>query len=341
MKSDYLEALRASFQDARAVGGGRTATLHVDGTAIDFRFAGQPMADAVLPALARGIGRADAEAAFTIELWDSESVGIRPPTPPWGEDDAGPYGAVRGLNDAVSKMMVDHRMGTVTACDLSEGLAVFWAASTTRLSGWWRAMPLRLLLGWILARPGRHMVHAGAVGVNGQGVLVAGLGRAGKSTLAAGCVEAGMEFVGDDYVLLSAGDPPRAHALYGTARLDPRSLRRVPGLASAASFTEEEKAVLDLAVLRPGQVPESLSVEAIVVPWVSDAERSQLRRTSGAATFRALAVTTMFQTPNDAGTAMSLIADIARSLPSYELQIGRDLSRAPELLTDLLRSQAL
>jgi hypothetical protein len=236
----------------------------------------------------------------------------------------------------VSKVLVDHRMGTVTACDLSEGLAVFWAAAAPRLSGWWRALPLRFLLGWILARPGRHMVHAGAVGVDGRGVLIAGHGRAGKSTLAIGCVEAGMEFVGDDYVLLSTGDRPRVHAIYGTARLDPRSLARVPDLASGASFTEEDKAVLDLAVLRPAQVPESLSVEAIVVPQVSDAERSQPRRTSGAVAFRALALSTIFQAPIDGGEAMTLIGEIARSVPSYELQIGRDLSRSPELLTEIL-----
>jgi hypothetical protein len=145
-----------------------------------------------------------------------------------------------------------------------------------------------------------------------------------------------MEFVGDDYVLLTTGDPPRVHAIYGTARLDPRSLARVPDIASGPSFTEEEKAVLDLAVLRPARVPESLSVEAIVVPQVSDAERSHLRRASGAVMFRALALSTVFQAPNDGGTAMSLIGDIVRSVPSYELQIGRDLSRAPELLREII-----
>jgi hypothetical protein len=339
VKSDYLQALHSCFQDAHAASGGRTAGLEIDGTAIDLRFAGQPLADAVLPALARRIGRREREATFTVELWDSDSAGIRPPAPPWGKDHGGPYGAVRGHNDAVSKLVVDHRMGTVIACDLSERCAVFWAASTHRLSGWWRALPLRFLLGWILARPGRHMVHAGAVGVDGRGVLIAGHGRAGKSTLAVGCVEAGMEFVGDDYVLLSTGDPPRVHAIYGTARLDRRSLARVPDLASGASFTEEEKAVLNLAALRPARVPESLSIEAIVIPHFSDAERSQLRRTSGAVTLRALALSTMFQAPSDGGRAMSLIGEIVRSVSSYELQIGRDLGDAPELLKELLHER--
>src|SRR5205807_9852223 len=102
----------------------------------------------------------------------------------------------------------------------------------------WRAVPLRPLLGWVLASPGRHLVHAGAVGSEGQGVLLAGSGGAGKSTTAVACVEAGMSYVGDDYVLLSTGEPPAAHAIYGTAKLDRRSLATLPDLASGADFRD-------------------------------------------------------------------------------------------------------
>jgi len=335
--SAYLRALHGSFLEARVAAGERTATLEIDGTAIELRFAGAAMADAVLPGLARRICRRPERAAsFTVELWDSASAGISPPSPPWGIDDAGVYGAVRGYNDAVSKLVVDHRMGTVTACALSEGLAVVWAASAARLSGWWRAMPLRQLLGWLLARPGRHLVHAAATGRDGRGLLIAGRGRAGKSTLSAACAAAGMDFMGDDYVLLGSGAEPRVHAVYGTARLDPRSLARVPTLAPLASFTDEEKAVLDLAATRSAKAPDSLKVEAIVMPRFSDSARSRLRRMSGAATFRALAVSTTFQAPNDGGSALSLIGEVARTVPSYELEIGRNLSRAPELLLELL-----
>lgn len=306
--------------------------LEIDGTALRLLFASESMAAAILPALAPCVAEPRAEPTFTVELWDSESVSIAPPTPPWGRYDGGPLGAVRGYNDEVSKTVVDRGSGTVTACDLSARLGVVWAASATTLSLWWRALPLRFLLGWVLARPGRHVVHAGAVGVGERGVLIAGLGGAGKSTLAVACVEAGMGYVADDYVLLVDGNPARAHGLYGTARLDRRSLGHVPELRSAARFDGEDKALLDLAAARPSRLRRSLSVEAIVVPRLSDCQSSELRRIPGGVPFRALAMSTIFQATNGAAPAMELIGDVVRSVPSYELQIGHDLSRATELV---------
>jgi HPr serine kinase-like protein len=290
------------------------------------------MAAAALPALAPCVSETERDPTFTVELWDSGSVAIRPPAPPWDNHDGGPLGAVRGHNDDVSKTVVDPGSGTVTTCDLSDQLAVVWAASAAALSSWWRAVPLRFVLGWVLARPGRHMVHAGAVGVNGRGVLIAGRGGAGKSTLAVSCVEAGMEYVGDDYVLLTAGNPPRAHGLYGTARLDRKSLSHVPMLEPTAAFNGDRKAVLDLAALRPSRLRRSLPIEAIVVPLFSDSQRSELRRIPGAVPFRALAVSTIFQAPDGGPAAMELIGEVVRSVPSYELKIGHDLGRVPELM---------
>jgi hypothetical protein len=273
--------------------------------------------------------------AFTIALWDSASAGLVPPPPPWGDGDGGPHGAVRGHNDEHRKTVVDRGSRTITVADLSEHLAVVWAASAAELPGWWRAVPLRALLGWVLAGPGRHMVHAGAVGVEGRGVLLAGPGGAGKSTLAASCVEAGMDYVGDDYVLLRSGDPARAYAVYGTAKLNPRSLEIVPGLGPGRAYADEDKAVIDVAALRPARIRRSVSVEAVVLPRIAPGGRTELHPVPASVPFRALAVTTVFQGSDNAGAAMSLLGEVVESVPCYELRIGANPHRAPELLTAL------
>ncbi len=59
-----------------------------------------------------------------------------------------------------------------------------------------------------------------------------------------------MDYVGDDYVLLCDGDPPRAYAIYGTAKLDRRSLARLPALdRDVKPAASDEKALVDLAAL--------------------------------------------------------------------------------------------
>jgi hypothetical protein len=222
---------------------------------------------------------------------------------------------------------------------------VVWAESAAELPGWWRATPLRVLLGWLLAGPGLHVVHAGAVGIDGRGLLLAGAGGAGKSTLAVTCLEAGMQYVGDDYVLLSSRPSPRATALYGTAKLDERSLATVPALADCANQLEtrvvdDDKLVLNLSALRPTRLASSTTVEAIVVPRLavrqSNPPRSAIKPIAKSAALIALAPGTIFQAPDGGAPALHVLSSVTGSVPCYELKLGQGRRDAPELLKSVL-----
>jgi hypothetical protein len=333
MRSAYLRAMHAAFESAWSSAARReVVTLEVDGTVVCLKLAGSEMAAAVLPALAPLVSAPTVDPDFTVELWDSASAGVQPPAPDWGESDAGPLGAVRGHNDELVRTVVDHGSGTVTVADLAAAVAVVWAASARALPDWWRAQPLRSLLGSILARPGRHVVHAGAVGFDGRAVMLAGAGGAGKSTLAVTCLEAGMHYLGDDYVLLSAGHPPLAHALYATAKLDRRSLEALPELEPHAIFQGGDKAVLNLAALRPSLLRRKMPIVAIATPRFGGGAQSAIRPVAAAIPYRALAISTVFQGQDGAQPAMSLLAEVVRTVPTYELEIGGDLRSAAELL---------
>ncbi len=56
------------------------------------------------------------------------------------------------------------------------------------------------------------------------------------------------------------------------------------------------------------------------------------------APFRALATTTMFQTPSPDASIMGLLARIARRTPAYEIQIGRGLNDAVERIASVVRA---
>lgn len=68
---------------------------------------------------------------------------------------------------------------------------------------------------------GLMMFHAAAIGAGGRGALVAGRSGAGKSTLSAACMLAGMDVVGDDYVILTGDGAYRAMPLYSSVCLNP------------------------------------------------------------------------------------------------------------------------
>ena len=91
---------------------------------------------------------------------------------------------------------------------------------------WETAAPFRILFHWWSQSFGGQISHAAAVGRDGKGVLLAGRGGSGKSTTAICCVDAGMEYVGDDYVLLTRTPTPTAHSLYNSAKIHTAFLRQ-------------------------------------------------------------------------------------------------------------------
>ena len=70
---------------------------------------------------------------------------------------------------------------------------------------------------------GRQLVHAAAVGTDEGALLITGRGGVGKSTTALACLEAGMQFLGDDYVVVGLDPEPQVYRLYGSAKLTSNS----------------------------------------------------------------------------------------------------------------------
>jgi hypothetical protein len=313
----------------------------IGGRPVRMRFAGRALEPVMLPALAH-LERAAGDATdLDIRLWDSASTGVPGPDLPWEAEDVRARGDIHGHEGIRVRMLCDAVSGAITALDREDGTLVYWV-SDARVVPWYESgAPLRAALHAWAAGPGRHFVHAGAVGSGGAGVLLAGLSGAGKSSAALACLEAGLEYAGDDYVLLTTDGPPRAHSLYSTAKLDPDALARLPGLAPAVSDFrrgEEEKAVLQLHRHRPDQLRASLPVSAIVLPSIGDAERPTLRRASAAEALRALAPSTILQLPGAGRQAMDAMAGLVRRVPAYALELGTDLDPVPGLIAEVCRT---
>jgi hypothetical protein len=340
--TDYLAAMRTAFGAAIAAGAPRSeATLEVGGHAVRIVCAGRAMAEATFPALAPALSRSSAEPVMTIELWDSSSSGIAPPPTPWDPVDVGPLGVVRASGGPARRTVVDGSTRTITVADDDARHAVVWTGSASQLPSWWRAVPLRVALDLALAGPGRRMVHAGAIGVDGRGVLVAGRGGAGKSTVSVACACAGMQYVGDDYVLVETGPPARARAIFGTAKLDERALAELPAAMPAVVHpaTKDAKGVLDLHAVGGLELVESVELVAIVLPVIG-AARTELLPSTPAAALSALAPSTIFQAVGEGAPTLAVLAELARDLPAFELSVGPDLSEVAPVLAGLVETAA-
>lgn len=326
--------------------------LVLGGTSLRIRGAGTALVELLLPALEHARDPDPAgEAEVTIDLFDTATSGVHPPRFPWAPGDVRARGEIAGGSDDARALFHgdllapedDFRAVSVYSRRRSHG--VLWVLSPDRVPWWERAAPLRTLLHWSLAAPPRRvLVHGAAVAGAHRGALLIGAGGSGKSTTAVACVEAGMTAAGDDYVLL---DIPTgvAYPLYGTAKLAPRSLELLPGLAAAAAVPsggsrQPRKRVVELTGRWPERMARAIGVDMLVVPRIVATGVTRLHPCSGAEALRALAPTTILQLAGDNGAVLAPLADLARRLPAYVLELGGAPREAAVELDRLLGSPA-
>jgi hypothetical protein len=310
---------------------------------VRLRFAGSALARAVTAALRPRSVEDDGPVHATIGLWEESRVADGALPVPWSDADLGPRGLVK--SDGEGRVVAVHEAGSmaVTLVDRGARTLLYRVPDVSALPWWERAAPLRPALFWALSEPGRHLVHAGAVGdAQRGGVLLAGAGGSGKTTVALAALAAGMAYVADDYVLLHAGGEPVAWNMFATAKLDDGHLKRFPllaaGVSGEADLAREEKAVLDVAGLMPRSLVASLPIRAVIVPRIRGG-CARLHRTTAAQALLALAPSTAFQMPFDEGQVFGSLATLARSVPAFALDVGDDpgeLAHAIDTVLDIV-----
>jgi len=339
--------------------------FHLGGATVRMRFAGTALVGQVTRAFSHLAAplRPASDRAENIDLdvaiWDSHTTGIGLPSLSWlagREDSLGPgrgfdQGPYRGTFNTGEILGVNHH-GIRGALSTGDGLlqvfdgqrrqGTMWIDRADRYPSYESAAPLRRILHWWAQSDGAQLTHAAAVGTREFGaVLVVGASGSGKSTTALACLGSPLKFLGDDYVLLRRAHGPMVYSLYGTGKVEPHHLPRLDHLKVDVVNSErlaEEKAVLQLADRHASQLIDSLPVRCIVVPRIVPDGKTCLLPLSRAAAFRAVAPSTVFQSPG-AGTAdFRFLADFVRDLPCHQLQLGADIDSVPRVLSALLET---
>ncbi len=112
--------------------------------------------------------------------------------------------------------------------------AVCWIAEKSAVKAWERSRPFLPALQAMFDDSPWLAVHAAALALDDRAILLAGAGRAGKTTLSLAGLSGGWRFIGDDYVLVDSREPaPAVAPLFATARLRDDMVARFPNLAGA------------------------------------------------------------------------------------------------------------
>jgi len=332
----FFDAAVEVFETAAARVGVREHDFLIAGARVRLRFAG----DALEPRLLRAIAHletpvTDDAPALTVGLFDSLTTGVSMVPPAWGPYDYGPKGEIVGFNDDRIRTSFIPGIDVLNVYDQVRRLGLYWVA-TPDLVPWWET-PLRTMLHWWAAPTSLQPLHGGAVGRNGSGVLVVGNSGSGKSTTTLACLEAGLAYVADDYLVADV-ETPTAYSLYGTAKLEPENLPRFPSLVPFVGNSEhldEQKAIVYLHPGRTDSLAPSLRLRAMVLPNVTGRRDTTVEPGSHAEALRVLVTTTSFHLPGYAREVMTKLNHLVRALPCYRLDAGTDLDQLAATVANL------
>jgi hypothetical protein len=170
-------------------------------------------------------------------------------------------------------------------------------------------------------------------------VLLVGPAGSGKSSSALACLDSALSWTGDDYQLADIKDPPVVHSLYNSAKLERDNLKRFPNLAphvANALLESSEKGIVFIQEIAPDKITTSLRIRAVLIPRIVDDDNTWVAEASAGAALTALAPSTIFQLHDRRSDALSTLAALLELVPSFRLNVGRDITAVPGTISTLL-----
>lgn len=317
--------------------------LGIGGQSLQVEGKGQALANALRPAL-RHLEQPDCGAphALTLRTWDRAAGGIG--LPPLGAQpgDTLHHGRIVRLTDDRYVVVWERHFDAVTMVDRVGGRAIYFTGDATALPYYETAAPLRALWHAWFSGQGILPLHGASVGRGGESLLLTAPGGNGKSTTALLALQAGFDYLADDWCLVA----PRARAafsLFNTAKLRPDNLHRFPGLASRIhnhDKLDDQKATFFLHRDFAAQLRSASRLRAIVVPRVSGGAATTFARESSALAWHALLGVTMQGIAGAGRETISLLGEVVRCVPVYRLNLGSDLEHIPPTLEAILAHAA-
>ena len=334
----FFEAALERALQAEAAAGLLERFYDVDGIVVRIAYAGGTL-DALFSAAISHLeidapGRIDA----TFHVWDSRSTGITMVNAPCSPGCFTDRGDVWGMTSAHYRLAVHFSDFSVNLGDMARSTYIYWVDDASVIPYWSKGSPMRTLFHWLMAAHGRQLLHAAAVGDENGAVLITGKGGVGKSTTSLACLDAGMQFIGDDYLVTSLTPEPRAISLYCSAKLSPENARNFPGFTalSAPRDARDEKTVLNLFPACRDRITRSLPLRAVMVPCVVPAIETTFQPAARDFVQRAASFTTMSHLPHAGHGTHDFIETLVAALPSIEIRLGSDLAGVPRAIRSWL-----
>ena len=282
---------------------------------------------------------APAAPELVIDCWDCARSGLDFPMPRWPAKYWTARGEIMGLDSAEGRLAYFGWLKLLNAYFPATGRAFYCLAAADPFPLQQAGSPALTIFNWWWETLGFQLVHSAAVGNEKGGVLIAGHGGAGKSTLAFSTFGTPLRFLSDDYCLLQ-GPPVEAVALFASGKLTEQSLGLLDHLRSRAANVDaanREKALFYLQEQFPGEFLTQVPLRAVVLSHLSTEETS-LEPIGAGEVYRIIAQSTLLQLAGTNHLSMIRLHRLLKNLPVFRLNHGPDRAATHRLLAELCES---
>ncbi|HEX9246063.1 MAG TPA: glycosyltransferase [bacterium] len=343
VEMDFFQRCYERFLKAKESAGEVHHCYRVAETIVRLVFAGENLVPHLTPALEHlRISDIDRLPDLTLCIWDSESTSVEMVSPPCRKESLTDRGDIWGFRSSRIKTAFHWIECSVNLMDHSARTGMYWVQNAGTLPYWAHACPLRTLFHWWVEKNGCQLLHGAAVGTEDGAVLITGKGGVGKSTTALSCLQSGLYYLADDYLIVRLEPEPLAYSLYCTAGLTADHILKFPDFSRwAQSFRVlgEEKAVMFLYPQFAKQIASEMPLKAILLPQRVNLETSMFTPAPTWEVQRATSFTTMSQLPYVGRHTHDYICRLSSNLPGYIFEVGRDLRKIPVAISDFLKNQ--
>jgi Glycosyl transferase family 2 len=305
----FFVAALAHAQAAEAGMGAVERWFEVAGANLRVSFAGEALVEHLVPALAHLeiVPAADADA--TLHVWDSESTGIAMVAPLSPKTHFTKRGDIWSMLSPRFKSACSTAEAAVALMDVEQDIGVYWAESAAALPSSARLHPLLSLIHWWVERRGCQVMQGAALGAQGGGILIAGGAAAEQALALRAGLDAGLDFLAEEYLVAEPGPPPRLHTLYGK--------------------------------IGTGTMARSLGLKAIVMPVAVVRQESALTPIGKWPMARAAGFASLTQLPHAGRQTLDFVERLVTGLPAFRLELGTDLAPIPAVMTSILSGASM
>ena len=217
--------------------------------------------------------------------------------------------------------------------DRTQRRGLVWLANGSA-PAWELSRPACPLLNYASLESPWTATHGAAVGRNGQFLLLAGKGHAGKTTAALACAYAGWDYAGDDYIFTNSLTGEVA-PLYTSARLREDMAHNFADLLArtarcvSCDFGEikhelELSCMIDPSRIRGGRIA------AILIPRRRGARQMEFQPASRADAFHALFTATSFGAPGPMKKYAEKLSSLVAHAPIFFVDTAQSVAAIPD-----------